>query len=299
MNDNPELDSEQTDSIIDLALAEDLGYGDVTSQTLIPPELQGRALVVARAAGVLAGGEVVRRVFHKVDPNLKTELPIAEGSTVGPGEVVAIVSGRVVSILKGERVALNFLSRLSGIASYTARFVAEVKGLGAKISDTRKTTPGLRHLEKYAVRLGGGQNHRRNLASAVLIKDNHLSALRSLGMGLRDIVAGAREKAPQGLIIEVEVATPEEALAAAEGGADVIMLDNMNPDEMRRVRGLIRKDVKLEASGGITLANVRAVAQARVDIISVGALTHSAPALDFSLELETKADIPGDTKMTK
>jgi len=213
--------------------------------------------------------------------------------------VVCAVSGRVASILKGERVALNFLGRLSGIATYTARFVAETKGLRAKIFDTRKTTPGLRQLEKYAVRLGGGQNHRLHLGSAILIKDNHLTALRSLGMSLKDIVAGAKRKAPKGLIVEVEVSTLDEALAAVEGGADIIMLDNMSPDEIRRVKGLIPGDIKTEASGGITLTNVRAVARAGVDIISIGALTHSAPALDFSLELEPEAVKLSNTKLTK
>ncbi|HEY56494.1 MAG TPA: carboxylating nicotinate-nucleotide diphosphorylase [Dehalococcoidia bacterium] len=299
MTDNPKSDTEQIDSIIDLALAEDLACGDVTGETLIPPELQGRALVAAKAGGVLAGGEVARRVFSKIDPTLKTELPIADGAIVKPGDVVCAVSGRVASILKGERVALNFLGRLSGIATYTARFVAETKGLRAKIFDTRKTTPGLRQLEKYAVRLGGGQNHRLHLGSAILIKDNHLTALRSLGMSLKDIVAGAKRKAPKGLIVEVEVSTLDEALAAVEGGADIIMLDNMSPDEIRRVKGLIPGDIKTEASGGITLTNVRAVARAGVDIISIGALTHSAPALDFSLELEPEAVKLSNTKLTK
>jgi nicotinate-nucleotide pyrophosphorylase (carboxylating) len=299
MTDKLQLDDRAIDSIIDLALAEDVSQGDVTSQTLIPPELQGRALIAAKAAGVLAGGGVVKRVFGRIDPALKTELPVADGAEIGVGDVVSIVSGRVASILKGERVALNFLGRLSGIASYTARFVAETKGLRAKIFDTRKTTPGLRQLEKYAVRLGGGQNHRLHLGSAILIKDNHLTALRSLGMSLKDIVAEARQKAPKGLTVEVEVSTPDEALAAAEGGADVIMLDNMSPGEMRRVKDLIPEHIKIEASGGITLANVRSVARAGVDIISIGALTHSAPALDFSLELEPEAVKPGDTKLAK
>ena len=289
MAQNLQLSNKQIDSIIDLALAEDLGHGDVTSEALIPPELRGKASILARVGGVLAGGEVARRVFSKVDPSLKTELPITDGAKIRPGDVVCAVSGRVISILRGERVALNFLGRLSGIATYTAQFVAETKGLRAKISDTRKTTPGLRYLEKYAVRLGGGQNHRLHLGSAILIKDNHLTALRSLGMSLKDIVARARQRAPKGLTVEVEVSTIDEVLEAAEGGADIIMLDNMSPDELQRVKGLIPRYIKTEASGGITLANVRAVARAGVDIISIGALTHSAPALDFSLELEPEA----------
>jgi nicotinate-nucleotide pyrophosphorylase (carboxylating) len=296
---NPQLDNEQIDSIIDLALAEDVGHGDVTSEILIPLQLQGRASIAARAAGVLAGGEVVRRVFSRIDPTLKTELSVADGAKIRPGDVVCIVSGRVASILKGERVALNFLGRLSGIATYTAQFVAETEGLKTKIFDTRKTAPGLRHLEKYAVRLGGGHNHRFHLGSAILIKDNHLNALRSLGMSLKDIVAGAKRQAPKDLVVEVEVSTADEALAAAEGGADIIMLDNMSPDEIRRVKGLIPGRIKTEASGGITLANVRAVARVGVDIISIGALTHSAPALDFSLELEAEAIRPDSSELTK
>lgn len=278
----------EIDNTIDLALAEDVSQGDVTSETLIPPELQGQASILARAEGVLAGIEVVRRVFLKVDPSLKLERLLEDGARVRPGDGVANVFGRVISILKGERVALNFLSRLSGIATDTARFVAEVEGYRVKISDTRKTTPGLRQLEKYAVRVGGGQNHRFHLGDGVLIKDNHITALRALGISLKDIVVKTKQDAPQGLTVEVEVSRASEALEAAEGGADIIMLDNISPDEMRRIRSLLPSRIRIEASGGITLESVRAAAQAGVDIISVGALTHSAKALDFSLEFEPK-----------
>ena len=281
-----QLSDEQIDSIIDLALAEDISHGDITSEALIPPELEGKASILAKAEGIIAGGEVARRVFFKVDPSLKVELLIEEGAKVQPGEVIATISGKVISILKAERTALNFLQRLSGIASQTAKYVAETQGLGVKITDTRKTTPGLRLLEKYAVRIGGGQNHRLHLGDGILIKDNHLTALRALGMKIKDIVARAKQNAPQGSTVEVEVNTIQEALDAAEAGADIIMLDNMNPDEMRRVVNSIPNQVKTEASGGITLANVRAAAMAGVDVISVGALTHSAKALDISLELE-------------
>jgi nicotinate-nucleotide pyrophosphorylase (carboxylating) len=273
------------DAIIDLALAEDLGAGDVTTETLIPPRLDGRADIIAKAEGVLAGGEVVRRVFSRVDPSLEIELFVQDGARVHPKDVVVAISGLVASILKGERLALNFLSRLSGTASLTAEFVAATEGLPVKIADTRKTTPGFRNLEKYAVRMGGGWNHRRHLGEAILIKDNHLAALRALGMSLRDIVARAKVKASPGVTVEVEVTSAEEAVQAVEARADIIMLDNMGPEEMRRVRYLIPNTIKLEASGGINLANVREAALAGVDIISIGALTHSAPALDFSLEL--------------
>jgi len=281
-----QLSNEQIDSIIDLALAEDISHGDITSQGLIPPELQGKASILAKAGGIIAGGEVAKRVFLRVDPSLKVEVLIKDGTKVQPGDIVATIFGNVISILKAERVALNFLQRLSGIASQTAQYIAKTKGLGVKITDTRKTTPGLRLLEKYAVRIGGGQNHRFHLGDGILIKDNHLAALRAIGMNIKDIVAKAKQNAPKGVKVEVEVSTPQEALDAAEAGADIIMLDNMSPDEMRRVVHSVPSQVKIEASGGITLANVRAVAMAGVDFISIGALTHSTQALDISLELE-------------
>jgi nicotinate-nucleotide pyrophosphorylase (carboxylating) len=281
-----QLSNEQIDSIIDLALAEDISHGDITSEGLIPPELQGKASILAKAEGIIAGGEAAKRVFLRVDPSLKVELLIQDGARVQPGDIIATIFGNVISILKAERVALNFLQRLSGIASHTAQFIAKTKGLKVKITDTRKTTPGLRLLEKYAVRIGGGQNHRFHLGDGILIKDNHLAALRALGMSLKDIVAKAKQNAPKGVKVEVEVNTIQEALDAAEAGADIIMLDNMSPDEMRRVVNLMPSQVKTEASGGITLANIHAVAMTGVDFISVGALTHSAKALDISLELE-------------
>jgi len=281
-----QLSNEQLDSIIDLALAEDISHGDITSQGLIPPELQGKASILAKAKGIIAGGEVTKRVFLKVDPSLKVELLIEDGARVKPGDIVATIFGNVISILKAERVALNFLQRLSGIASLTAQFIAKTKGLKVKITDTRKTTPGLRLLEKYAVRIGGGQNHRFHLGDGILIKDNHLAALRALGMNIKDIVARAKQNASQGVKVEVEATTIQEALDAAEAGADIIMLDNMSPDEMRRVVSLIPSGVRTEASGGINLDNVGAAAMAGVDFISIGALTHSPKALDISLELE-------------
>ena len=287
-----QLSGEQIDSIIDLALAEDLSHGDVTSRELIPPGLQGMASLITKAEGVLAGGEVAMRVFLKIDPSLKVELTMEDGARVKPGDIVATVFGKVLSILKAERVVLNFLQRLSGIASHTAQYVAEIKGLGVKISDTRKTTPGLRLLEKYAVDVGGGQSHRFDLGDGILIKDNHITALRTLGMSLKDIVAKAKQNAPQGLTVEVEVSTVEEALEAISGGADIILLDNMSPDEMCRVVRLISSRVKTEASGGIILDNVREVAMSGVDVVSIGALTHSPSALDISLELE-----PGSLKL--
>lgn len=280
------ISEEQINNIIDSALAEDISHGDVTSEALLPPQLQGKASLLVKVEGILAGGEIAKRVFLKVDPSLKVEILIEDGTKVKPGDIAATISGRVASILNAERVVLNFLQRLSGIASQTAQYIAETYGLAARITDTRKTTPGLRLLEKYAVRVGGGQNHRFHLGDGILIKDNHIVALCALGMSLKDIVAKAKQNAPQGLKVEVEVNTTQEALEAADAGADIIMLDNMSPDEMRRVVSLIPGQVKTEASGGITLANVRAVAMAGVDVISIGALTHSSKALDISLELE-------------
>jgi len=277
---------EQIDHIIDLALAEDISHGDITSEALIPSELQGKASILVKAEGILAGGEVAKKVFLKVDPSLKVVVLIKDGTKIKSGDIAATIVGRVVSILKAERVALNFLSRFSGIASQTAQYIAKTQGLNVRITDTRKTTPGLRLLEKYAVRMGGGQNHRFHLGDGILIKDNHLVALRSLGMSLKDIVAKAKQNAPQGLKVEVEVNTIQEALDAVEAGADIIMLDNMSPDEMRHAASLIPSQVKIEASGGITLANVQTAAETGVNLISIGALTHSSKVLDMSLELE-------------
>jgi nicotinate-nucleotide pyrophosphorylase (carboxylating) len=283
---NMVLSEEQVDNIIDIALAEDISHGDVTSGAIIPPDLQGKASILVKAKGILAGGEVAKRVFLRVDSSLKVEVIITDGTKVRPGDIAATISGRVISILKAERVALNFLQRLSGIATLTAQYIDETKGYDVKITETRKTSPGLRLLEKYAVRMGGGQNHRLHLGDGILIKDNHLAALRALGMNLRDIVTKATQNAPRGLKIEVEVNTVQEAIDAVEGGADIVMLDNMSPDEMRRVVGLIPQHIKTEASGGITRDNIRAVAMTGVNIISIGALTHSPKALDISLELE-------------
>lgn len=279
------LSEEQLDSIIDFALDEDTGHGDITSQALIPPDLSGKASILVKEKGILAGVDVAGRVFQRVDPSLEIDVLIKDGTAVKPGDIVVTVTGRVTSILKAERVALNFLQRLSGIASLTARYVAETSGLAAGIYDTRKTTPGMRSLEKYAVRMGGGHNHRLHLGDAILIKDNHIAALRAMGMNLKDIVAKARQNAP-GVTVEVEVTGTKEALDALKAGVDIIMLDNMSTSEIRQVVNLVSGQVKLEASGGITLSKVHQVAMTGVDIISIGALTHSYRALDISLELE-------------
>jgi len=283
-----QLTQKQVDKVIDLALAEDISHGDVTSEALIPPDLSGRASLLVKEKGILAGIEVARRVFRHIDQSLEVEVLIKDGSTIRPGDIAGKVSGSVAGILKAERTALNFLQRLSGIASLTARYVAKTKGTDAKIYDTRKTTPGLRLLEKYAVRTGGGQNHRLHLGDAVLIKDNHINALRATGMSIGDIVAKAQRNAPAGITIEVEATTIAEAGEALKAGADIIMLDNMSTDDMSRVVKMAAGRSKIEASGGITLANVRQVALTGVDIISIGALTHSVKALDISLEVSSQ-----------
>jgi len=276
----------QIEEVIDHALAEDLGKGDVTTDALIPSDWQGTGFIVVKKEGVLAGINVAKHVFLRVDPELKVEVLFEDGAKVNPGSKVAKVSGSIASILKAERVALNFLQRLSGIASEANRYVKSVEGLPVRILDTRKTAPGLRSLEKYAVRVGGAQNHRMNLSDGILIKDNHLVALRSQGLGIKEIVARARQNAPQRLTVEIEVRTVSEALEAVEAGADIVMLDNMNLGDMRKAVRAIHGRALVEASGGITLDNVRAIAETGVDFISIGALTHSARALDMSLELE-------------
>jgi len=276
------------EEIINGALAEDLSMGDVTTEALIPGDRQGTGFIVAKQEGILAGTVVAKLVFHRVDPELKVEVLLEDGARIKPSTKVARVAGSIASILKAERVALNFLQRLSGIASETNRYVERVKGLPVRIMDTRKTTPGLRSLEKYAVSVGGGKNHRMNLGDGILIKDNHLATLRSQGLNIKEIVAKAKQNASHRLPVEIEVRTVSEALEAAEAGVDIVMLDNMRLEDMRKAVESIHGHALIEASGGITLDNVRAVAETGVNYISIGALTHSTRALDINLELEAQ-----------
>lgn len=280
------LTDTQVEEIIKRALLEDLSWGDATTEALMPNGERGSACILAKGEGILAGVMVAKKVFQEVDPELKTNILTTDGSRIKPGDLIARVEGSIVGILEAERVALNFLQRLSGIASETNRYVEAVAGLPVYVMDTRKTTPGLRLLEKYAVRVGGGKNHRMNLGDGILIKDNHLTTLRKQGLMLRDIIAKAHQNASPRLKIEVEVKDWQEALEAAEAGADVVMLDNMGLEDMRRSVKAIDGRALIEASGGITLDKVRAVAETGVNFISIGALTHSAKALDISLELE-------------
>ncbi len=283
-----QLPERQVEAIIEAALEEDTGQGDVTSEALIPTDLTGKATILVKEKGVLAGIDIARRVFQYIDPMLQVEILIKDGTAIKPGDIAATIDGSVISILEAERTALNFLQRLSGIASTTAEYVVSVKGTEARIYDTRKTTPGIRLLEKYAVRMGGGQNHRMHLADAVLIKDNHIATLRATGMSLGEIVAKARKNAPEGITIEVEVTSVKEAEEAMQAGVDIIMLDNMSAGDMKQAVEKGAGRVKFEASGNITLENVRQAAATGVDMISIGALTHSYKALDISLEMESQ-----------
>ncbi len=272
--------------IVKTALDEDTGMGDITSEKLIPADLQGRAYMLVKEDGVIAGTGVVEAVFHQVDPLVKVVIQIQDSTPVKIGDVPLLVAGNVRSILKAERVALNFFQRMCGIASMTAQYIAQVRDLKVDIADTRKTTPMLRLLEKYSVKMGGGRNHRMNLGDAILIKDNHIAALRALGMNYKEIVSQARLNTPDSIKVESEARTIQEAIDAVEAGVDIIMLDNMTIAEMRRAVEMIAGRVEIEASGGINISNVRAVAETGVDFISIGALTHSYKAMDISLELE-------------
>lgn len=274
------------DNIVDCALAEDVAHGDITSEILIPDELTGSAVIQAKEEGVLSGVQICKRVFTKVSSLLEVDILIDDGSRLGPGDIIARVTGNIRGILKAERIALNFLQRLSGIATLTSRYVKEAKGSRVRICDTRKTTPGIRVLEKYAVVCGGGNNHRLHLGDGILIKDNHLAVLGKMGIGIADAVSIAKREAPKGMPVEVEVNNGKEIIEAVKGGANTILLDNMDVDEMRRVANLVPSGIRTEASGGITLVNIRSVASAGVNDISIGALTHSVKAIDISLEIE-------------
>ena len=271
-------------------LAEDIRNGDVTTMVTVPPGHRSRGIIHAKEAGVLAGLPVARLVFQTVDPTLVFEAKAEDGAKIERGTVLATVEGSTHSILTGERLALNLLQRLSGIATKTRVFVDAVKGYSVRISEARKTTPGHRILEKYAVRIGGGHNHRFGLYDAVLIKDNHIKAAG----GIRQAVFSAKENIPHTMMIEVEVETLEQALEAAEAGANIIMMDNMSIAAMKetvtRLRA-IAPHVIIEASGGIRPDTVAEVASCGVDVIAVGSLTYSFQALDISLDLNEQKKV--------
>ncbi len=268
--------------LVDLALAEDIGAGDITSNATVPVKATADGTMVVKQPGVISGLTVAGYVFERVDPAISFRPRCADGSRLAVGDVLADITGPARSVLAGERVALNLLQRLSGVATLTATFVGAVAGTNATIVDTRKTTPGLRMLEKTAVRHGGGRNHRFGLSDGVLIKDNHLAAIGGPDRVTRAVHA-AREHAPHTTKVEVEVTTLAETEEAMAAGADIIMLDNMTVAEMAEAVRVVAGRALLEASGGVRLETVRKIAETGVDLISVGALTHSAPALDISL----------------
>ncbi len=268
-----------------LALEEDLDRGDVTTSALLPAAIQATATIVAHQPMTVAGVAVAREVFLAVDPSVRMTTPVRDGDAVKPDTPVLAIRGDVRSLLMAERVAVNFLQQLSGIATLTARFCAAVRGFPTRILDTRKTTPGLRAFEKWAVQLGGGKNHRFSLGDGVLIKDNHLAVLRATGVDVAGACRLARAGAPHGLRIEVEAKTLQEVKEALAGKADIILLDNMSPAMVRQAMALIKQRALVEVSGGMTLQTVAAMAQAGADFISVGALTHSAPAANLSMDL--------------
>ncbi len=262
-------------------LREDIGRGDLTSESIFPGKQIGSARLVARESFVVAGAEkVAAEVFKVQNAEITTIDPLADGTRTSPDMVLLRVKGPVVDLLKAERVALNLLQRLSGIATLTASFVAKVAGYPVRITDTRKTTPGLRVLEKYAVRVGGGTNHRFNLADGVLIKDNHIAACGTI----KEAVARVREQIPHTIRIEVEADTLQQVQECLECHVDIIMLDNMNPEMMAKAVENINGCAMIEASGGVSLATVEAIAGSGVDIISIGALTHSAPSCDIGMD---------------
>ena len=272
--------------LIDAALTEDQTFNDPTTQAVVASEISGVGMLRAKAHGVLAGVDVGMEVFRRVDPGLDTRVLLDDGAALAPGDEIAWVSGQAAGILRAERIALNFMQRMSGIATDTNRYVKAIQGLKARIVDTRKTAPGHRYLDKYAVRMGGGHNHRLNLADGILIKDNHIQANRFREMGLRQVVELALARASHTIKVEVEVETLEQLSEALDAGAHIIMLDNMPVDLMREAMLIVGNRAVVEASGGITYDTVRAVAETGVDLISIGGLTHSVTALDISLDLE-------------
>jgi nicotinate-nucleotide pyrophosphorylase (carboxylating) len=280
-------------ALIRLAFAEDLGtVGDLTCAALIAPEEQAAVQVVARTEGVISGGPVGRMVFADFDGSVRWESHHSDGEVVPRGTAIATVSGPLRSLLTGERTMLNFLTHLSGIATLTRQFVDAVRGTRARILDTRKTLPGWRSLEKYAVRCGGGTNHRLGLYDGVLIKDNHLAAWTE-SSSIARAVETARQRSPQGLSIEVEVDSVRQLEDAIAGRPDIVLLDNMNLDSLResvRLRDRLAPGVLLEASGGVNLATVKEIAETGVERISVGGLTHSAPALDLAFDWKSRIE---------
>ena len=286
------LDNKKIDKIVKEALKEDIGKGDVTTGISISDLVRRKAFIISKERGVLCGIDIARKVFKNVDASIKFKILVKEGSSFEKDTKIAVITGKASSVLRAERVALNFLYYLSGIATYTRKFAEKTKRKKVKIMDTRKTTPTLRFLEKYAVRVGGGYNHRFGLWGGVIIKDNHLKAFgivekRSIDESrLRELMAVLRKKTD--LPVEIEVENIKELKAVMKYRPDIVMLDNFKPPQLRKAvrwRNGNYPDIKLEASGGINLKNIASIAETGVDFISIGALTHSAPCIDYSLEI--------------
>ncbi len=278
--------------IVRIALEEDISLGDVTSTLLVKNSVLGKAHIIAKEPLVVAGVAVAKEVFRQVDPTLKITTHKREGTLVKEHAILLTIKGNAHSLLQGERVALNFLQHLSGISSLTREFCQSVRHLPVKIVDTRKTTPGLRVLEKWAVRLGGASNHRFSLSDGILIKDNHLALLKGQDTSLREACILAKKKAPHGLKICVEVENLAQVRQALQARADVLLLDNMTPKQIQSAKALIKDHALVEISGGVSLANIRELADRGPDFISIGALTHSAPAKDISMSVSPLPALP-------
>jgi nicotinate-nucleotide pyrophosphorylase (carboxylating) len=271
--------SDELDRIIDNALREDMPEGDITSENVVSQDSTSKAVITGKEEGILAGIEVAEKVFKKIDPEIRIKKYFRDGQGIKKGEKLAVLQGSSISLLKGERTALNFLQRMSGIATLTRRFVNGLRGSSTKLLDTRKTTPGLRILEKYAVKTGGGENHRFSLSDMVMLKDNHL---RLVG-DIRTAVERARANIRPGIKIEVETSNLKEVKEAINSGADMVMLDNMSLNKMREVVEWVNGRVPLEVSGKVDLDNIKDIALLGVDYVSVGSLTHSFKSLDISM----------------
>jgi nicotinate-nucleotide pyrophosphorylase (carboxylating) len=285
MQNNVNLNSPDINQLVERAIQEDYSLGDPTSTALIESTLEGTAQIVAREEGICSGIPIAKKILETIDPTLQIQEISNDGQRIKKHQVLIEINGSVRSILAAERTALNFLQHLSGIATQTSKYVDAVSETNVRIVDTRKTTPGLRRLEKYAVLCGGGRNHRQNLGDGILIKDNHIVALQSIGHTISTIVNLAKKQAPHALRIEIEVESEAQAIEAMQAGADVLLLDNMSSKQIQDIIPHLHSTVTTEASGGITLDSVKEIAQTGVHIISIGALTHSAPSLDLSLEM--------------
>ncbi len=276
------------DEVVGRALAEDAPWGDLTCAALVPPSAISTAELTAREPGTFAGGAAVEAAFRLTDPAIAVELLVADGETFDAGAVLARVEGPAAGVLQAERIALNFAQRLSGIATATAAYVAAVAGTKVRVVDTRKTTPGLRALERHAVRAGGGRNHRFSLSDAVMVKDNHLAVLLAAGADLTEALRGIRDRIPHTTSVEVEVDGIDQIEPVLAAGVDVIMLDNFTLEQLREGVALVAGRAVVEASGNVRLETVRAIAETGVDVISVGALTHSVRSLDLGLDIHVR-----------